>query len=159
MLDTRSDMVLLETGFEESQRAALLDLQGEVGGAAWDELTLSSWLRVPGVEVRFLREVAHPDAPIAFYVLHFSTRAGVGSLYLANLGVAHAWRRRGVGRYALQCVEEHARRRKAQRIVLHVQESNLPAQLLYRSMGYVAVEIERAGYGDEDAYRMVRELR
>jgi ribosomal protein S18 acetylase RimI-like enzyme len=41
---------------------------------------------------------------------------------------------------------------------LHVQERNLAAQLLYRKMGYRAVEILNNVYEDQDAYRMVKRL-
>jgi len=46
-------------------------------------------------------------------------------------------------------------------IFLEVEESNLPAQLLYRKMGYRAVEIMRNHYAPfhEDGYKMVRKVR
>jgi ribosomal protein S18 acetylase RimI-like enzyme len=46
------------------------------------------------------------------------------------------------------------------RIDLEVQESNLPAQLLYRKAGYRATRILRNYYPTthEDGYRMVRPL-
>ncbi len=158
MLDARLETTLCECAFKESDALTILDIQGAIGGSAWDARTLLSWARMPDVEVRLLRERRRPEMAVAFFVVQDSLRRGSRSLYLANLGVASAWRRRGVGRFALRSIEEHARRRGSRRITLHVEESNLPAQCLYRAMGYVVVQIERAGYGCQDAYRMVREL-
>jgi len=158
MLDARLETILEEGEFAPADSCALRDLQAEVGGSAWNRRILARWLSAPGVEARVLRERAQPGPPIAFFVLHSPPPSVVGDVYLANFGVARAWRRRGVGSFALRCVEERARRRGSRRIVLHVQEHNLAAQCLYRSMGYRVVQIERAGYVDEDAYRMVHAL-
>ncbi len=158
MIDTRLEATLVETEFAPADLRALRVLQQGAESGAWNRRVLFRWLAAPGVAARVLRERARPGPPVAFFVLHGPPPGETGDVYVANFGVARAWRRRGVGRFALGLVEEHARRRGARRIVLHVQETNLPAQCLYRSMGYVAVEIEHGGYGDQDAYRMVREL-
>lgn len=158
MLDTRIETRLEEHAFAREDVRALRHLQADLGAGAWDRRTLMRWLLAPGVEARVLRERGLSGPAIAFFVLHLPAPGTIGDAYIANLGVARPWRRRGVGTHALHSVESHARSRGARRIALHVQEQNLPAQLLYRSMGYVAVRIERGGYGDQDAYRMVREL-
>ena len=79
---------------------------------------------------------------------------------LINLAVHRDQRRRGTATECLRHAERLARRRKAQRISLEVEESNLPAQLLYRKAGYRATRILRNFYPDtnEDGYRMVRAL-
>jgi ribosomal protein S18 acetylase RimI-like enzyme len=79
-------------------------------------------------------------------------------LYLANIAVAPDWRRRGVGRFTLERVEALARRLGCARITLDVQERNLAAQLLYRAMGFLAVQIKHGHYGSQDGYRMQKEL-
>lgn len=158
MLESGLGNKLFESRFMESDKGAILDLQGGIGAAVWDARAFSRWRRVPRIRMRFLRERACPGAAVAFFVACFPPHTRARSLYLANFGVASAWRRRGVGRYTLSLVEEHARRRGLERIELHVEESNLPAQCLYRAMGYLVVKIERSGYGHEDAYHMVREL-
>lgn len=158
MLDTRLESILEEDAFVSADCGVLRDLQGGVDRNAWTERELWRWLAAPGVEARVPRERAAHGPPIAFFVLHSPPNGVLGDVYLANLGVVRAWRRRGVGTFALHLIEERARRRGSRRIVLHVEEGNLAAQCLYRSMGYRVVQIERAGYVDEDAYRMVHEL-
>lgn len=78
--------------------------------------------------------------------------------HLANLAVAPDLRRRGLGLFALRTVDERVARWPHPRVILHVRESNLPAQLLYRRAGYRAVEIRPRYYADEPAYRMEKDL-
>jgi ribosomal-protein-alanine N-acetyltransferase len=79
--------------------------------------------------------------------------------HLANLAIAPDLRRRGLGRLALRVLDEQVAARPYTKVILHVRESNLPAQLLYRSAGYRAVEIVKRYYGDEPAYRMEKDVR
>lgn len=79
-------------------------------------------------------------------------------LHLANIAVAPEVRRTGIATLALQAVEDLARAGGLPRVVLEVRETNLPAQLLYRRCGYRAVEILRGHYGDQDAYRMTKDV-
>jgi len=150
--------LLIEAQLARSERSAVLAFQSHEHNAAWSARQFLVWRRNPHVWVRVLRERAEPAAPVAFFAVFFPPQPGPPMAMLANIAVAPAWRRRGVGRLALQHVEREARRRSAARIELHVHESNLVAQRLYRAMGYRAVQILRRGFGSEDAYRMVREL-
>ena len=81
-------------------------------------------------------------------------------LHVMNLAVHPDFRRRGVATECLHHAERYARKRGSMRIDLEVQESNLPAQLLYRKAGYRATRILRNYYPTthEDGYRMVRPL-
>lgn len=81
--------------------------------------------------------------------------------HIINLAVHPDHRRHAVATECLRYADHVARRRGAGRIVLEVEESNLPAQLLYRKAGYRATRILRNYYPDtqEDGYRMVRALR
>lgn len=75
---------------------------------------------------------------------------------LANIAVAPAWRRRGVGARLLAAFSRQAGRRGAERIWLEVRESNAPARRFYGRYGFLAVG-RRAGYyeePDEDAIVM-----
>jgi [ribosomal protein S18]-alanine N-acetyltransferase len=79
-------------------------------------------------------------------------------LHLANLAVAPAERRKGVATLALQKIENIAWAYGLPRVELEVRETNLAAQLLYRRCGYRAVDIVRSYYGDQDAYRMTKDV-
>ena len=81
-------------------------------------------------------------------------------VHIMNLAVHPEFRRRGMAMECLRYAERFARRRGSLRIDLEVQESNLPAQLLYRKAGYRATRILRNYYPTthEDGYRMVRAL-
>ena len=81
--------------------------------------------------------------------------------HVMNLAVHPDFRRRGIALDCLRFAERFARRRGIVRMELEVQESNLPAQLLYRHAGYRATRILRKYYPTthEDGYRMVRALR
>lgn len=81
-----------------------------------------------------------------------------GFLHLANLAVAPAARRTGLATKGLRAIEKIAWAHGLPRVTLEVRETNLAAQLLYRSNGYQAVEILRSYYGDQDAYRMTKSV-
>ncbi|MDO8602057.1 MAG: GNAT family N-acetyltransferase, partial [bacterium] len=67
---------------------------------------------------------------------------------------------RGIGRILLQQVILEALRRFSVRVTLEVRKSNLTAQKLYESAGFVATGIRRAYYSDdgEDALTMALDL-
>jgi [ribosomal protein S18]-alanine N-acetyltransferase len=77
-------------------------------------------------------------------------------LHLLSMAVDPRYRRRGVGSATVQklaCKLEYDRRR---RITLEVRETNLAAQLFFRSCGFVATSIVREYWSEtnEDAYLM-----
>ena len=76
------------------------------------------------------------------------------SCRLLNIAIATAWRRKGLGTAALQDVEAFARKKALVEICFEVRESNLAAQMLYKKLGYEAIDIMRGYYGDDDGYRM-----
>ena len=77
-----------------------------------------------------------------------------------NIAVHTEFRRRGLGHVLLQQVAEQARNRNSCRITLEVRISNLPAQNLYKSMGFVSRGVRKGYYSDdgEDALLMALEL-
>ena len=81
-------------------------------------------------------------------------------VHVMNLAVVQDCRRRGIAMECLRFAEKLSRKRGSLRIDLEVQESNLPAQLLYRKAGYRATRILRNYYlsTHEDGYRMVKTL-
>ena len=72
---------------------------------------------------------------------------------IQTIVVASSCRRSGAGRLMMETMEEEAKRRGAQRIMLEVRPSNLPALALYRGRGYMEIARRAAYYPDnqEDA--------
>jgi len=94
----------------------------------------------------------HHDRIVGFMVYELrKTR-----IYLLNLAVAPAYRRRGVGRQMVENLIGRMKRQGRTRLVLEVRETNLAAQLFFRDNGFRAVSVLRRWYDDtdEDAYLM-----
>ncbi|MEM0969726.1 MAG: GNAT family N-acetyltransferase [Verrucomicrobiota bacterium] len=106
------------------------------------------------VRVLFSDCSASTDEPIAFYAVEH----GDSTLYLCNLAVAKRWRRRGVGTAALESASRFGKDLGYRFLELDVQEENLPAQLLYRKLGFRAVEVKPHFYRDQAGYNMLKEL-
>lgn len=82
-------------------------------------------------------------------------------LHLTDLGVAAAFRRRGVARALLRELFHEAELLGARLVLLEVRASNAPALALYRAAGFVELDRRRGYYAanGEDAVVMQRELR
>ncbi len=94
----------------------------------------------------------HGERVVGFmiYELH-KTR-----LHILNFAVAADYRRRGVGRQMIEKLIGKLSSQRRTRITLEVRETNLPAQLFFKSALFRAVTVLRAYYEDspEDAYLM-----
>ena len=78
-------------------------------------------------------------------------------LHLASLAVDPQYRRRGIGRAMIRSLTGKIGLGSVRnRITLEVRESNLPAQLFFKSQGFRAVQVLRDFYENstEDAYLM-----
>jgi ribosomal-protein-alanine N-acetyltransferase len=77
-------------------------------------------------------------------------------LQVLNFAVAPEFRRQGVGHQMVAKLVGKLSAHRRTRIVLHVRESCLPAQLFYRVQGFRATEVAREFFEDtgEDAYVM-----
>jgi ribosomal-protein-alanine N-acetyltransferase len=77
-------------------------------------------------------------------------------LHLLILAVHESFRRRGVARQMIAKLGNKLSYDRRSRIMLEVRETNLPAQLFFRAMGFRAVSVLRRFYEDptEDAYLM-----
>ncbi|HEX5608122.1 MAG TPA: ribosomal protein S18-alanine N-acetyltransferase [Candidatus Binatia bacterium] len=77
-----------------------------------------------------------------------------------NIAVHLQYRRRGIARALLDEVIREARRRTFARVMLEVRRSNLPAQALYRRLGFTTTGIRKGYYSDdgEDALAMTLEI-
>jgi [ribosomal protein S18]-alanine N-acetyltransferase len=78
-----------------------------------------------------------------------------------NIAVHTEFRRRGIGQALLHHVVAQARSRNSSRVTLEVRVSNIPAQKLYESVGFVSKGLRKGYYSDdgEDAVLMALELR
>lgn len=81
-------------------------------------------------------------------------------LHLMNLAVHPDFQRQGVGKAMIDWLKRKLNHERRNRITLHVRETNLPAQLFFKDMGFRATSVLRDFYDDcrEDAYRMVHRL-
>lgn len=77
-------------------------------------------------------------------------------LHILNFAVAPEARRMSVGRQLIEKLTGKLSSQRRTRITLEVRDSNLPAQLFFKAMGFQAVTVMRAYYSDcdEDAYLM-----
>ena len=94
----------------------------------------------------------HDDRVVGFmiYELHKAR------LHVLNFAVNAAYRRRGVGQQMISKLISKLSLERRTRIMLEVRETNLPAQLFFRTAGFRAVSVLRDYYDDtpEDAYVM-----
>jgi ribosomal-protein-alanine N-acetyltransferase len=97
------------------------------------------------------------DGRIVGYVLFWLLP---GAIDIHNIAVHVDYRRRGIARSLLDKVASEARRQSALRVMLEVRRSNLPAQKLYVSAGFITTGIRKGYYSDdgEDALAMSLEL-
>ncbi len=77
-------------------------------------------------------------------------------IQVLNFAVHPAFRRRGVGQQMVSKLVGKLSAQRRSRITLEVRETNLPAQLFFRTCGFRAVSVLRNFYEDtpEDAYLM-----
>jgi len=77
-------------------------------------------------------------------------------LHVVNFAVRGEFRRRGVGSQMIRKLAGKLSQQRRNRILLEVRETNLPAQLFFRSNGFRAISLLREFYEDtpEDAYLM-----
>jgi len=101
--------------------------------------------------------LAEMNGKIVGYVLFWLLPETVD---IHNLAVRGEYRRRGVGRILLNKVIVEALRQSSARVTLEVRKSNLAAQKLYESAGFVATGVRKAYYSDdgEDALTMALDL-
>ena len=95
--------------------------------------------------------VAEHDERVAgfmIYELH-KTR-----LHILNFAVHPDYRRRGVGAQMVEKLIGKLSYQRRTRILLEIRETNLPAQLFFRALGFKAISVLRDFYDDtvEDAY-------
>jgi ribosomal-protein-alanine N-acetyltransferase len=111
------------------------------------------------LQVEYARSlVAEVNGRIVGYILFWLLVDGID---IHNLAVHSEFRRRGIGRLLIEQVVLETRRRRSTRVTLEVRRSNLGAQKLYESMGFVTTGIRKGYYSDngEDALAMTLTLK
>lgn len=77
--------------------------------------------------------------------------------HITNIAVEAAQRGRGVGKGITQALMQYAANLGVQYLTLEVRKSNLIAQSMYKSLGFIELGVRKRYYEDngEDAYLMV----
>lgn len=130
----------------------VLEIERRKPGPAWTRNDFRPVFRAPDAD----GWVAEIDGEVVGFVVfrHVADESG-RRVVLRNFGVAPYWRRRGVGRAMFRKIEDRLRSAE-DRVQVTVPESNLPAQLFLRGVGYKAVRVLRDHFGGEDGFFMER---
>lgn len=101
--------------------------------------------------------LAQVDDRIVGYVLFWLLPEEID---VHNIAVHPGFRRQGIGQVLLRQVIEQAHRRDSSRVTLEVRVSNVAAQKLYESVGFVSQGLRKGYYSDdgEDALIMALQL-
>lgn len=127
----------------------VLDIERASFENAWSEEDFLCCLRQRNC-IGMVAECDHRVVGFIIYELHKAR------LRILNLAVATDCRRQTVGTQMIRRLVEKLSQQRRQEILLEVRESNLPAQLFYKSQSFRAVCVLRRHYDDtaEDAYVM-----
>ena len=92
------------------------------------------------------------DEIVGFMIYELHTNR----LHILNFAVAESAMRRGIGTALVDKLVSKLSPHRRNRIVLEVRETNLDAQLFFKSLGFRAISVLRDYYDDtvEDAYLM-----
>ncbi len=127
----------------------VLELEQEAFEFSWSEEDFTRCLRQRNC-IGMVAEAG--DAVVGFmvYELHRSR------LHVLNFAVARSHRRLGIGTRMMERLIGKLTPDRRSRLVLEVRETNLPAQLFFRSLGFRAISVLKDFYQDttEDAYLM-----
>lgn len=111
------------------------------------------------LSVGYYGAVAEVDGKIIGYGLCSIEK---GECHILNLAVVPAERRHHYGRQLVEHLIEVAKVRSANKIVLEVRASNIPAIKLYQLLGFQQTEVRKdyyqLGEGHEDAIAMALQL-
>jgi len=125
----------------------VVDIERHSFEFAWSENDFLNCLR----ERNCIGLVAeHHDRIVAYIIYELQQN----ELTVLNLAVHRGYRRLGIGRQLIEKLVRKLSLQRRQRISTHVRESNLDAQLFFKSCGLRAVDVLRNHYEDttEDAY-------
>lgn len=127
----------------------VLSIEKEAFEFPWSDEDFSRCLRQRNC-IGMVAELADSVVGFMIYELHRSR------LHMLNFAVARSHRRLGIGSQMMRKLVAKLAPERRSRIVLEVRETNLPAQLFFRSFGFRAISVLKDFYQDsaEDAYLM-----
>jgi ribosomal-protein-alanine N-acetyltransferase len=127
----------------------VLCIEKEAFEFPWSEEEFSRCLRQRNC-IGMVAELADSVVGFMIYELHRSR------LHMLNFAVVRSHRRLGIGSQMMRKLVAKLAPERRTRIVLEVRETNLPAQLFFRTFGLRAVSVLKDFYQDssEDAYLM-----
>jgi ribosomal-protein-alanine N-acetyltransferase len=127
----------------------VLGIEQEAFEFPWSEEDFTECLRQRNC-IGMVAEIADSVVAFMIYELHRSR------LHVINFAVARAHRRLGIGTRMMEKLAGKLTPERRDRIALEVRETNLPAQLFFRSQGFRATSVLKDFYQDttEDAYVM-----
>ncbi|WP_235561862.1 N-acetyltransferase [Marmoricola sp. Leaf446] len=142
-MPTTSSPVTVRPG-RDADLDAVVDLERVcLGRDAWGEALVAPGLAGDLPTVSYAVAVAADD------VVGHAVLSAVGDVAeLQRIGVAPAWRRRGVAGLLLAAVVEHAGAAGADRLLLEVREDNGPALAFYARHGFEELARRRRYYAD-----------
>lgn len=129
--------------------AEVLEIERASFENAWTEEDFLCCLR----QRNCIGMVAEHEGHVVGFIIYELHKA---RLRILNIAVAPLVRRQSVGAQMIQRLIEKLSQQRRKEIILEVRESNLPAQLFYRQVGFHAFCVLRRHYDDteEDAYVM-----
>lgn len=128
---------------------AVLDIEARCFEFPWTEEDFIRCLR----QRNCIGMVAEEDDQVVGFMIYELHK---NRLHILNFAVAAEHRRRGVGRAMIGKLLAKLSHERRNRIMLEVRETNLEAQLFFKSLGFRAISVLRDFYDDtvEDAYLM-----
>ncbi len=129
--------------------AEILCIEEEAFEFPWADTDFTRCLRQRNC-IGMVAEVGGAVVGFMLYELHRT------KVHVLNFAVARSHRRLGIGSGMMAKLIAKLSPERRNRIVLEVRETNLPAQLFFRSVGFRATSVLRDFYQDttEDAYMM-----
>jgi ribosomal-protein-alanine N-acetyltransferase len=127
----------------------VLQIEQASFSTAWTDEDFLSCLRQRNC-IGMVAEHHHQIVGFMIYELHKS------KLHILNFAVMQDYRRMGVGTQMILRLIDKLSQQRRNEILLDLRESNLDAQLFFRTQGFRAIRIVRSHYDDtdEDAYIM-----
>ncbi len=142
-------LVILDA--DDSERMARLHARAFI--ASWSRADFEALMATPH---RLALGIERPDGELAAVCL---AQTAADEIEIVTLATSPADRRRGLARHLLQALLSRAGERGAARVLLDVASDNLPAQALYRGLGFEEDGVRTNYYGPgRHAHLLSRQL-